>query len=442
MKLSKFYHKKQVDDNVYAIFNALIMNVIFVTKEELELIENYKYSDNEVLLENGIYVLTEKEDNNALQTIREMYLSNVGKVNILYLCVTDSCNFDCKYCFVNKSSDNIKKYNAVMNFDTAKIAVDKWLEHTKLHNIQEKTILFYGGEPLLNFKLIQKVVDYISSLNETVNYEIVTNGSLITEEVAKFFKQNSFSVGVSIDGPKEMNDKNRVFNNSELGTYDKVLAGMNILNENMNNFGLSITLSHTALDNQDNILKWLKEIKPRGIYYNLLHITNSEIDWKEYADRANKFLIKSHKELKNIPILEGCMNRKIESYYNEKFKFANCAAIGLNQISIKANGDVCVCQGCSKISYYDLGHISDFDFENIKTAENKLWIEKAPIMNEECLSCPALFLCGGGCVMEAEAIFKDPYHLDLPFCIHSNEMLEWLLKSSYVEMEYENEEIK
>ena len=62
-------------------------------------------------------------------------------------------------------------------------------------------------------------------------------------------------------------------------------------------------------------------------------------------------------------------------------------------------------------------------------------------MNDTCLSCPALFLCGGGCVMEAESIFEDSNHLDLPFCIHSKKMLEWLLEDSYIKMEDKNEKI-
>lgn len=304
----------------------------------------------------------------------------------------------------------------------------------KKNNILEKTILFYGGEPLLNFKLIKQVVEYLEKLNESVKFEIVTNGSLITIDIANFFRKRNFLIGVSLDGPKCVNDQNRVFLANNEGTYDVVIPKLKILNKIKCNYGLSITISNQLLTKGDDIINWLKKLQPKGISYNLLHITDAKQEWRNYSKLANNFIIDSYKKLKGSSIVEGSINRKINSYYNGEFKFSNCAAIGLNQVTIKPDGTVCICQGCTKISEYSLENIIDFCFDDMINTKNQIWISKAPIMNPKCLTCSAIFICGGGCFLEAKQLFKNKRELDLPFCLHSKAMLEWLLNTSYDEI--------
>ena len=72
-------------------------------------------------------------------------------------------------------------------------------------------IFFYGAEPLLNFDLIKKVVLYSKEKGYDIEYVMVSNGILLNAEIANFIKKNSISLGLSIDGPKNINDSNRIF---------------------------------------------------------------------------------------------------------------------------------------------------------------------------------------------------------------------------------------
>lgn len=128
----------------------------------------------------------------ALQSTHYKPLQKLPFNEILALEITDKCNYACGYCFEGMSFQN----NAFMTIDSASLAIDKLPDGSELR--------FFGGEPLLNFPLIQSLVWKYPQHR----YSIVTNGSLITDEIAAFLAENEFSVGISYDG-KDWHEKNR-----------------------------------------------------------------------------------------------------------------------------------------------------------------------------------------------------------------------------------------
>ena len=87
MKLSRFFKSIELDDNIVAIFNTLVMDIIYVTKNELKKIENLNVTQEEMkLLKNaGIYVKTSKVDDEALQQVQNRYNHICGNISIMYL---------------------------------------------------------------------------------------------------------------------------------------------------------------------------------------------------------------------------------------------------------------------------------------------------------------------------------------------------------------------
>ncbi|MFZ3070522.1 MAG: radical SAM protein [Anaerolineaceae bacterium] len=118
-----------------------------------------------------------------------------------------------------------------MTWKVAKRALDFLWEHSI--DSGEVNVGFYGGEPLLEFPLIQKVVGYSKYLfwGKQLTFSITTNGTLLNPEIILFFQEHNFSLGISLDGPKEINDRNRVFANGK-GTFDSVLHNINLLSVN------------------------------------------------------------------------------------------------------------------------------------------------------------------------------------------------------------------
>lgn len=149
------------------------------------------------------------------------------------LCVTEDCNLACKYCYFSDSYEYSRKpTHRKMNFETAKSSLDYFIsllkESKKYNPKKEPAIGFYGGEPLLNFDLIKKCVNYISDTYSDIDlfYTITTNGTLLDEKKADFLMLHNFAIAVSLDGPQSEHDRNRVYSHGE-GTYQDVICNVN-----------------------------------------------------------------------------------------------------------------------------------------------------------------------------------------------------------------------
>ena len=161
----------------------------------------------------------------------EKYLYRNGLKELL-LEVTTSCNLRCKYCmFSGNYIENRKHGNEIMKYETAKKAIEYYLElceKAKSYNPYLKPMVgFYGGEPLINFNVIKKSIEYIRS-NEKfkdVLLTVTTNGTLLTKEIIDFLIENNVLLVLSLDGPCSEHDRNRVYSN-ENGTFNDIIENI------------------------------------------------------------------------------------------------------------------------------------------------------------------------------------------------------------------------
>ncbi|MFA4929089.1 MAG: radical SAM protein [Patulibacter sp.] len=149
--------------------------------------------------------------------------------------VTEDCNLRCRYCiFSDVYTLSRNRSRNVMDFPTAKKALDYYmslfLEGREYNPLRRPSIGFYGGEPLLNFDLIKKCVQYLKTAYPELDFHfsVTTNGTLLTKEKEEFLKEHGFYISISIDGPKEEHDRNRVYPNGK-GTFSDVIKNANRL---------------------------------------------------------------------------------------------------------------------------------------------------------------------------------------------------------------------
>ena len=266
--LSKFYHAIEVDTNTYAIYNALLMNIIFVDENKKEQIEKMLITDkeeNKILYENGIYVKNESIDDKAFKNMTDMIYSHSAKISIMYLNISTFCNLACKYCFIDNNPISTSGCSS-MEYETAKIAVDKFIKELKSNNEADGQIIIYGGEPLTNWELLCKIVKYIRTKDINVKLTTITNGTLLTKDRILFLKENKVGVGVSLDGPKDINDFNRVFKHSDNSVYDAVADKIKLLNELECEYCISSTATPKVIEDKDKIITWLKELNVKNIW--------------------------------------------------------------------------------------------------------------------------------------------------------------------------------
>ena len=193
----------------------------FNTKNK-KLIDVKEYEISNSFLNSGIFkqlVVSDKSIN--------YQKSNANQ--ILALELTQNCNYSCSYCFEGNSCG--KKFES-LDFNTASFAIDKLPNGSKLR--------FFGGEPLLKFDLIKKLV----AKYPQHSYSIVTNGSLITREIAIFLAENNFSIGLSYDGFGWQN-KNRIsLNKNSQNDFESAIKFLSEVNAQV---GISTVITKESI---------------------------------------------------------------------------------------------------------------------------------------------------------------------------------------------------
>lgn len=134
------------------------------------------------------------------------------QINKIKLAITTKCNLNCDYCFVKKTNED-------MGWGTAKNAIDLLLESEG----EDKLLSIYGGEPLLNFRLIEKICPYAilqaKRLKKNLTMSICTNATLLEKERLDFFRKYGVRLIISLVGEKADHDKFRNFGKDK-GSYE------------------------------------------------------------------------------------------------------------------------------------------------------------------------------------------------------------------------------
>lgn len=178
------------------------------------------------------------------------------RLRTLVLMLTYSCNLACRYCYEDREEGCVPPADGEgapreMSPEALRRGVAYLLDHAGAD--RKVSVTFFGGEPLLRFPLIQTAVGDARRMarerGKEISFSITTNGTLLTRETARFLKENGISVCLSIDGPREIHDRNRPYASGR-GSYEDVARGTSILMENKNGFPVAarVTLGRGAVD--------------------------------------------------------------------------------------------------------------------------------------------------------------------------------------------------
>ncbi|HEY9188389.1 MAG: radical SAM protein [Candidatus Saccharicenans sp.] len=149
--------------------------------------------------------------------------------------ITEKCNCECSYCIYGPSYPSTYKNNKnkTINIDIIQKSLSYFSRFLNLNEQKELYIGFYGGEPLLEWKLIEEITRFIQAYfrEKLLRFSITTNLTNLTKPIAEFLSKNDFLLTISIDGPKEENDKFRKFKNGS-GVFECVYKNIKFLISN------------------------------------------------------------------------------------------------------------------------------------------------------------------------------------------------------------------
>lgn len=194
----------------------------------------YKKSE----IEKGLSTITElmMEEHILLRPINQQFiqqnLEETDYIDEIILELTEQCNFRCRYCVFNEYFNNFRSFhNRNMSWDIAKKAID----YAAKRNNNNLFIGFYGGEPLLNYPIMKRCIDYANQTypDHRLFFSMTSNLSLVNQNIADDLSSLSgLSIMCSIDGPKEIHDTYRLNRKNE-GSFDKTMQGLQLLVETL-----------------------------------------------------------------------------------------------------------------------------------------------------------------------------------------------------------------
>ena len=179
------------------------------------------------------------------------------KTDIKALClhVAHTCNLNCEYCFASQGKYHGER--ALMPYEVGKRALDFLIENSgSRHNLE---VDFFGGEPLMNFEVVKKLVKYAREQeklhNKNFRFTLTTNGLLIDDDVIAFVNKEMSNVVLSLDGRKEVHDSLRKTISGQ-GSYDIIIPKFKKLVEARGgkNYYIRGTFTHNNIDFLKDIL--------------------------------------------------------------------------------------------------------------------------------------------------------------------------------------------
>lgn len=431
MKFSRFTYEHNGKNHV-CLYNSVLLKKAYLKRNEWEPIESF-YKDNSQVPQNDVtrklyeegFIVDDKEDNRTWKIVENTKPKEVMP-EVMFLVLTEDCNFRCKYCFEN---ENPKKL--YMSKKTAKKALDMFCaENNK--NAEKREIYFYGGEPLLNHKTFDYSLGYIKELFETGKLKkptilnLITNGSLIDKRIEQNIDMQRFNVAVSLDGPKEIHNEARIYSGGK-GTYDNVIRGINILKDNGVNFGLSCTIGKHNVDSLDKIMEWfVTDVEAKSVGFNiLLHQTGGTNTMSAPIEKVTKKIIDAFEIAREHGIYEDRILRQVRAFSEEMFYPYDCGGCG-RQIVYTPDDKIGPCLAFLGTKEYFVP-VKNEKLEMNEKPIFREWLDRSTLTLTECKECENIGVCGGGCHYNAYRKNGDIHKKDEDYCKYVTGVLDWLV---------------
>lgn len=328
--------------------------------------------------------------------------------------VTQQCNFRCAYCVYCSGDFELQRDHSSkrMSIETALTAVDFFA--ARCGNQEQPTIAFYGGEPLLEFPLIQEITKYAEEklYGKKLTFAITTNASLLTPDIARFFSKHNFITTISLDGAPETHDRSRRFAKTGKGSFAVIWNNLKVVKEQCPDFKFSFNIvmdpryscnSLHQLFNQEELLQGA-------------HITSTLIDDKFSVEKSIPGEIFLQQErchtFKSYLAFRGAYNRdrvsrvayaalsgnfgSIQTGMNMTDLLPDVTApggpciVGARRLFVSVDGNLYPCERVSETSQVmNIGNLWDgFEFDKVDRLLNI-----AQTTAENCKSCWAFRHC-------------------------------------------------
>ncbi|MCE3270935.1 MAG: Radical domain protein [Ramlibacter sp.] len=341
-----------------------------------------------------------------------------------------ACNLGCKYCFfLSKENLYAPRESPLMGEEVLETYLRQLMESSPGPQVQ---VAWQGGEPMLRgldfYRRSVELAEKHRQPHQRILHTMQTNGTLVDDEWAAFFKENGYLVGISFDGPREMHDAYRIDKQGR-GSFDDVLRGWNSLRRHGVDTNVLCTVNAANQDHPLEVYRFFRdELQAR--YIQLIPIVerateqtiafanggwggNRGTDRPLYrqegslvtertvsAEAFGRFL---------VAIFDEWIRRDVGEVFVTTFDVALGSWMGQHNscvvaptcgaaLTMEHNGDVYSCDHYVEEAH-KLGNVKDASLEALVSSEQQRRFGQAKFdtLPAYCKQCPVLFACYGEC---------------------------------------------
>lgn len=375
-------------------------------------------------------------DKKELAMAREKAVHILNRPTILYLMMSQECNFSCNYCPIPALTEKYGK--RLLSFDDAVAGIKLWQKHISEYPPDGNPyfLIFYGGEPLLNREVIEQLLPYIANeqrmgrFPDKLELMLCTNGSLIDKNLSKLLARYRVTVAIGIDGPQEHNDCIRVANDGS-----PTFTGIEYIIKQLVKDGVQVVASVTITPANVGCLseypKLLQDIGVAKFGFNLMKgkallsaLCGESME--DYCKTAARGILCGLKDItENGEFYEYQLEKKMMLLQNASPFSVDCTCYG-SQLVIQPDGQVSNCP----FLRCDQGYVQSLPetFCICDTETVKSWRKRLPLLGDSVIAnMEDNLFNGGGCAWSSHELYGDVAVEDKSNNIFSKEVMYELI---------------
>lgn len=424
MYWSKYNILSKSEKYGYLLFNTMSLAFIRINEQDIDMWKKLRetpdsytnFQNYDFLIKARILVDNQEDDLNVYlaDVLKNRYNSSDMALTIL---PTRGCNFGCIYCYEQD------RPNVLMNEQTEKAIVKFVCSNS---NLKRLSVVWYGGEPLLNFDSMVRLTKMFKQLNIEYSAKIVSNGYLLTKEKADLMKDLAIrNIQITFDGSEEIHNQRRFLLGGQ-PTYRKIMDNLKYLLSINKEITIDI---RTNIDrrNKDDYNKFYQDFKSEINDKRVTMYPGFVSDLLSSECVSPEFII-SEGGYKAQFILDIFDKYGIEiKSFLPKYRRHSCVASKYFAFVIGPEGELYKCWRMVGNQKEAIGNVNDGSFDMVKFS--KYLIGADYTLDSKCLQCEFITLCGGGCPLVR---MRNKYEkISLNHCCPEKTHMEQLMELRY-----------
>lgn len=356
----------------------------------------------------------------------ENYLDGLkqGLDTLIVLIMPNSkCNLNCVYCAPYHSPNFVFGGSSKrMSYKTLNHILGLIEDFKDRYPVSRIHVQIHGYEPLLAGK---EFFEYVAKRLQKIGLRLATqsNGTLIDDDWARIIRKYKIGIGISIDGPKEIHDKLRIYPSGK-GSYNQAIRGFKVLKKHNVEPGMISVITRYHIGKEEEFIKWIEEENIKSIKLNFPAINNDSIlpsvkDLISFFEKLYLYWRRSGREIHPFKTFAEALLLKIPSP-GSCFLLDACHKI----LGINYDGRIVLCDRYIVSTKENINNIKRLEDifkikEIIQRAEGRVKILK----EKDCRGCKYFKICHGGCTYEALAL-KGTIYTKSYFC----QIYKWIFE--------------